>query len=308
MAFWGNPFPPLLDSGPLAAWKLGFFTGRPIANAWLMAAGMPFLQSTAGSYGALPFGATIGPLLFALLPGAFVRRGDETPAGAFLFKALWIGAILYWAASGAGGILSLSLTQPRLYMALFPGIALLSAYGFERLWGIRLAFLRLGAFAAVMTVLVMAVQAIGFARDWAAAGIPGYLAGSLSGKRYLEDNLGWYARAMEYCRSLPEGSRVLMLWEPRGLYCGGSCSEDATLDRWYLAMRSGKTADELVQTWRSEGWTHLLIFDAGAEFERAGRSEYLPADWDALERLRSLLPAAERFGDGYTLYTIPPAS
>jgi hypothetical protein len=306
-ALWGNPLPPFLDSGPLAAAKLAFFAGHPLENPWLAAAVMPLLQSAVGSYGAPPFAATIGPLLFALLPGALVRRADETRTDAFLWRALWIGVLLYWAACGIGGFRSEALTQPRLYMVLFPGIALLAAYGFERLWGIRLAILRMGSIAAVMTLLVLAVQAAGFAQSLTASGVPDYLAGALDRRAFLEDNLGWYARAMETVNALPENARVLMLWEPRGFYCGEICSEDATIDRWYLAMRSGKTAEALVEEWRAAGWTHILIFDSGAEFEQAGRREYTAADWVELARLRSRLTEVERFGEAYTLYAIPPA-
>ncbi len=205
-----------------------------------------------------------------------------------------------------GGFFSFSLIQPRLYMALFPWISLLAAYGFEGLWAIRLAKIRLGAVAAVLTCLVLAVQAAGFAQSWVSAGIPNYLAGSQTRTDFLENNLGWYMRAMDSAESLPEGSRVLMLWEPRGFYCGQICTEDATLDRWYLAMRTGLTADEILAQWSAEGWTHILIFDSGADFERAGRTEYSASDWEALEKMLGSLPLVKQFGDGYTLYLIPP--
>jgi hypothetical protein len=304
LSLWGDPLPPLLDSGPLAAWKMDFFTARPLENPLGMAAIMPFLQSTVGTYGAPPFAVTIGPLLLIFLPGVIARRGGERTAEKGLLKLCGLSAVLYWVVCGLGGFFSATLTQPRLYMPLFPGIALLSAYGFEGLWNIRLPKVRLGALALILAGLVFTVQVSGFLQSWVSSGIPDYLAGSLSRREYLEKNLGWYSRAMERLQSLPEGSRVLMLWEPRGFYCGPVCSEDSTIDRWYLAMRAGKSADEILAQWRSEGWTHILIFDAGAAFEREGRSEYDASDWKQLDRLRGLLPVVERFGEGYTLYSL----
>jgi hypothetical protein len=308
LALWSNPLPPILDSAPLEAAKMEFFTGRALESAGWMAAVMPILQSTIGAYGALPFGVTIGPLLLAFLPGALVRR-EAQPADGLLLKLSAGSALLFWGACALGGFFSASLMQPRLYLSLFPGIALLAAYGFEGLWRIRLMPIRLGAVAAVLSALVFAVQAAGFAQSWISSGAPSYLAGSLSRQEYLENNLGWYLPAMDYQRTLPEGSRVLMLWEPRGLYCGGICSEDATIDRWYLAMRSGRTVEEILAGWRAAGWTHILISDAGAEFERGWRSEYVAADWEALDRLRSQLAVLERFGCSetrcvYTLYSL----
>ncbi|MBN1439072.1 MAG: hypothetical protein JW929_06645 [Anaerolineales bacterium] len=308
LAFYGNPLPPFLDGGPEAALKTAFFAGRPLENTWLLAAVMPLLQSTVGSYGVTPFGATIGPLLIALLPGALRRRDAEPAAGDFLRRVFWIAAILYWAACGIGGAFSLALTQPRLYLALFPAVGLLAAYGFERLWGLRWRFIRLGAVAAAMVWLVATVQLLGFAQNWIAAGIPEYLVGARTRQEFLERNLGWHARAMEYILQMPEGSRVLMLWEPRGLYCGENCREDSTIDRWYLAMRTAGSADAVLGEWRREGWTHILVFHSGAEFERASRSEYAASDWAELDALLARLAEVERFGEAYTLYAIPTST
>ena len=214
--------------------------------------------------------------------------------------------IVYWVAVGAGGLFSAALTQPRVYLSLFPGIALLAARGFEGLWEIRLAKIRLGALAAVLAVLVMIVQAVSFGNFWVASGVPNFLAGAQSDQTFLENNLGWYAKAMETVRTLPGGSRVLMLWEPRGFYCGEKCQADATIDRWYLAMRLDGSAETALAAWKGEGWTYVLIFDDGAAFERAGRTDYSPPDWQELDRLRSLLTPIPSFADGYSLYKIPP--
>jgi hypothetical protein len=301
---YGNPLPPVFDAGATAALRLAFFNGRPLPGAGWIALAEPWLQGTIGMYGSLPFGVTIGPLLIALVPAALRRRPEETPAGQFLFRALWIGALLYWAVSGVGGLLSVSLIQPRLYLALFPGIALLAAYGFERLWEMRLRKVRLGALAAVLILLALAAQSAGFVQGRIAAGGPDYLAGAQSERTYLETNLGWYARAMEAVRALPDGARVLMLWEPRGYWCNAVCAEDATLDRWYLALRQYGSAEATLSAWRAQGWTHVLIFETGAAFERATRPEYAPADWAEYDALRAMLTAADRFGDGYVLYAL----
>jgi hypothetical protein len=306
IAFWGNPLPPLMDAGGVSTLQLRFFAGLPLPNSWLLMAVVPLLQSTVGADGVAPFGAAIGPLLLAFIPGAFVFRKDDSSPGGFLLKLLWLCLMVYWAAAGVGGLFSAPLMQPRIFLSLFPGIALLSARGFEGLWGIRLARIRLGALASVLAILVLTVQAIGFGSSWVASGIPNYLAGALTEREFLENNLGWYARAMESVRSLPDGSRVLMLWEPRGYYCGEICGADATIDRWYLSLRTGGSAPATLAEWRREGWTHVLIFDKGADFERATRKEYSPPDWAELDDLRSMLTPVAGFASGYSLYVIPP--
>jgi hypothetical protein len=306
LAVWGNPLPPLLDAGQAAALRMQFFTGLPLAGALLLSPVIPILQSTVGTYGMTPFGVTIGPLLLAFLPGAFVPRPEENPGDGFLRKLFWLCLIVYWAAVGVGGFSSVALTQPRVYLVLFPGIALLSAGGFEGLWKLRLARIRLGALAAVLAVLVMTVQTAGFVNSWVGSGVPNFLAGVQTEQEYLENNLGWYARAMQTVRALPDGARVLMLWEPRGFYCGAKCEADAAIDRWYLALRLDGSAESALARWSREGWTYVLIFDEGAKFEQAGRREYSPSDWSELDRLRALLAPAASFADGYSLYRLTP--
>jgi hypothetical protein len=308
LVFWGNPLPPILDAGAADAIRMRFFTGMPLANAPLLMGVIPLLQSTVGTYGAAPFGVTIGPLLFAFLPGALAPRKEENSSDGFLLKLFWLCLIVYWVAVGVGSLSSVGLTQPRVYLALFPGIALLSARGFEGLWNVRLARIRLGALAGVLAVLAMTVQVVGFGNAWVASGSPNFLAGAQSEQEYLENNLGWYARAMETVRSLPDGSRVLMLWEPRGFYCGEKCQADAAIDRWYLSMRMDGSAEAALAEWHRAGWTYVLIFDEGAKFERAGRMEYSPSDWTELDRLRSMLTPVPGFADGYSLYSIPPVA
>jgi hypothetical protein len=305
LAYWGNPLPPLLDSGTMEQLRMRFFTGSPLPNAGLVALVLPFLQSTIGRYEAGPFGATIGPLLLAFLPGVFAKRRPAEGTDPFPLGLTGLCAIAFWAVSGVGVMVSAIYAQPRLFMVLFPALALLAAYGFDGLWEYRIGKVRVGAVAGALAGLILLIQLAGGAVAWVQAGVPGYLAGVSDRTAYLETNLGWYSRAMDALRALPSDSRVLLLWEPRGLYCGGVCQADATIDRWYLAMRLGETSEEVIPDWRERGFTHILIFNSGADFERSFRAGYLPADWEELDRLRALLIPDAEFGAAYTLYRVP---
>jgi hypothetical protein len=299
--------PPLLDSDPTQALRLSFFSGDPLPNAGWMAIFIPLLQSVIGRYEAAPFGATIGPLFLALLPGVLAKRKREPGSDPFPLGLAVLSAGAFWAVSGIGILVSAIYAQPRLFMVLFPAMALLAAYGFEGFWECRIGRVRAGAIASALVALTLLLSLAGGAVDSVRAGVPNYLAGVTDRTAYLEHNLGWHARAMDSLRGLPAGSRVLLLWEPRGLYCGGVCLEDSNIDRWYTAMRAGLSAPEIVSDWREAGFTHVLLFRTGADFERRFRPGYLPSDWDALAVLESELPPEAEFGGAYTLFRLPGA-
>lgn len=306
LILWGNPLPPLLDASQAGMLRLHFFSGQPLANAGLIAPIIPFLQSTIGRYEAAPFGATIGPLLLLFLPGVFIKRRQPDGGPPFPLGLFALCALAFWAVSGLGVLVSESFAQPRLFMVLFPALALLAAYGFDGFAQLRLGQVRFWVIAGALAVVTMAAQWTGYAVAWVQAEVPAYLTGAVDRTQYLETNLGWYARAMDGVSALPPGSRVQMLWEPRGLYCGEACLEDATIDRWYLAMRVQGSFRKVLADWRDAGFTHVLISNEGADFEKALRPGYSPADWEELERLRSALIPESAYGGFYTLYRIAP--
>jgi hypothetical protein len=123
---------------------------------------------------------------------------------------------------------------------------------------------------------------------------------------YLEKNLGWYAPVALAVQSLPPGSKVLMLWEPRSLYCVPRCSPDEVLDRWLRELRAGLAPVAILQEWRQAGYTHLLYNRFGAGFVKDQDSRYLPADWQALEYLLAQLPPPADFGAAFQLYSLEP--
>jgi hypothetical protein len=284
-------------------WRLRFFSGMPMPGAFWILWIAPVLQTVAGTYGTPLFGMTIGPLLLAFLPGAWFRRGEES---VFPFGLLWLCGGMYWAITGAGAIFSTTIAQPRLFVALLLPVALLSAHGFDGFFRFRLGQIRVGIIASLFALLTMGVQAIGFSAAWISAGVPAYLAGAMDRTAYRETNTGWYTPAMERLHTEPAGSKVRMLWEPRGYECGSVCLEDASIDEWFGRMRAGENAERAISVWRRAGITHILINDAGATFERNGRPEYAASDWTELDRLRRLLIIETNFGSAYTLYRLPP--
>jgi hypothetical protein len=112
---------------------------------------------------------------------------------------------------------------------------------------------------------------------------------------------------MQAIQELPEASRVLMLWEPRSLYCLPKCDPDELLDRWLDDLRGTQSqlpSRAILESWQTAGYTHLLYFRAGADYIRHHDNRYLASDWIALNDLLSGLSEPVNFGEVYFLYTI----
>jgi hypothetical protein len=93
-----------------------------------------------------------------------------------------------------------------------------------------------------------------------------------------------------------------MLWEPRGFYCWPACVPDVWIDQWYVQRRTLDTPEAILDSWDSQGITHVLLFNAGMEFVRANDRRYTQDDWQALQLLLQKLKPVETIGDGYSLY------
>ncbi|MCJ7624989.1 MAG: hypothetical protein MUO76_15925, partial [Anaerolineaceae bacterium] len=122
---------------------------------------------------------------------------------------------------------------------------------------------------------------------------------------YLENSLGWYAPAMEALHELSEGSKVLMLWEGRGLYAPLTAQPDPWIDRWRVDFWKYRDPDAITDSWLAEGFTHVLVYQAGADFIRAEPGPLEIDGWITLDKLLSNLPAPISFGNTYFLYPLP---
>lgn len=97
-----------------------------------------------------------------------------------------------------------------------------------------------------------------------------------------------------------------MLWEPRSYYCLPRCVPDEILDQWRHARQTIGEPQEILNSWRAKGYTHLLYNRFGADFVRADDKRYRDTDWLALDELLSQLQEPVDFGGAYELYSLEP--
>jgi hypothetical protein len=253
------------------------------------------------------YAATIGPLLLVLIPFVLLALRNPRHLQPWLTAMLVTSGAMYlfWMSGLASSRLLLST---RLLYPAFPMLVGIAVMGFDSLarvdWtGFSVRFV-IGALLALVFGLTLVTSMLRFVAEEPL----GVITGSQPYPRYYESRLGLYAWAMDGINLLPEGSRVVFLWEPRSYACSTQrvCEPDAIGDRWWHLRRLGLDASAIAARWRSEGVTHVLYFVYGAKVIREGGFDPLTeADWRELARLvNEDLEEVESWGEAYALYRL----
>lgn len=333
LAWTGNPFYPLLfPAGAVTAPRLASFQGLPPWRGWRDVALLPWQATMLGIEDKEGFSASIGPLLLLLSPAALMGWGSRPRFQKellLLSACLTLTGMVIWL---IGSRLSFLLIQTRLYLAFFPAWALLAGAGLESLSALHFPGLRLGKIFNALALLPLVFGALTGIQSFAARGTSGYWLGNLTAEEYRARSLGAWTEAMQAIAALPPGSRVLMLWETRGLDCLPRCDPDETIDRWYEEVHTAlqtseehrdgysgyaqnkpekafqpRKAADILRDWQLAGYTYILVFENGAQFIRQDSASRLTAqDWQVFDEVLGLLRFEQSIGGGvYSLYAVP---
>jgi hypothetical protein len=311
----GNPiYPFLFPSGAMDPTRLEFIQGGLPWGNWQDVAFLPFRATFLGIEGAPGYSASIGPIFLALGPLAFLSWSaqiKERRQTITLAALISITGILIWMVVGR---FSGFLLQSRLYLVMFPALAVLAGAGFSSLSKSTLPGIRLGRIASFLVIFVLALNVFEIGVQTVRQRAFPALLGEITSETYLDENLGWFAPTMRSIQKLPSQARVLMLWEPRSFYCWPKCEPDEILDRWlhdrYARDElSPQSPQEILSSWKQMGYTHVLLYKLGVDFIRANitqNSNYQQVDWLALQELLGQLSVIEDFGQTYILYKLDP--
>ncbi len=304
----GNPFYPLLiPAGAMTSTRLDFYQA---GQAWGNLADSFFLPLRAtlfGHEGSPGYGTTIGPLLFGLgilaLPFAFQAGKADFKSGLRSAALIVLPGLMIWAVLGR---FTAYLLQSRLYFAFFPALAVLAGGGFAILARIKLPGVRLGRVAGSLVAFVLFLSALESTVQLVQKETLPYLAGISDRQSYLEQNLGWYARAMQSIQALPDNPSVVLLFEPRSLYCLPHCRPDEILDRWLVDLDRRDYSPQVITDWLQEGFTHVLYYRVGAEYLFSEDHRFDQVNVPATDSLLRELPVVADFDGVYILYELNP--
>jgi 4-amino-4-deoxy-L-arabinose transferase-like glycosyltransferase len=266
--------------------QYGFGAGRSFLNYLLLPWNLYFRHdqfSTVGGTIELP------SLFFPFAIFALWKRGNQLllPLGLILFARFG-----FWA---------IGAQQIRLLLPLFPGLAVLAAIGLEVLEG------------AWNNAVVRRIVATGLFGGMVAVSLFYQLVDTLSTKPWLSV-LGLETKETFLTRmvsdfgadryienNLPPDSKVLLLWDGRGYYCGIKCVSDTFHAKWTSLVIDEPPPEEVARVLEHQGITHILISHTDINFILQHDPSGLQRDaWEYLQNSFITQCAKEVYNDPWT--------
>jgi len=308
----GNPVYPLIfPSGAMNDVRLARYQGGEPWGGWQDTILLPLRATILGVEGSPGYSASIGPLLLGLGALFWLGWGEENRAQHGIISLAGITALAGLFVWMIAGRFSSYLLQARLYFVLFPAFAVLASAGYAGFQSIAFSGVRLGRIVNALVLLVFGLNVFQVCNDTLNSGALQIAFALEDENAYLERNLGWHMPAMQAINALPSGSKALMLWETRSLYCLPKCDADEIIDRWIADRYEDRSmiprsTQEILASWQRSGYTHLLYYHAGADFLRQEEHFLDDEEWLVLDDLLADLPVQEKFGEAYSLYRLSP--
>lgn len=246
---------------------------------------------------------TVGPWLLTapllLIPGwRWLDAREKSLVGDGL--RLGVPLLIFWmvmaALSGIGG-------QIRLMMMGLPVAAVLGAVVFHSLP--RWRYQGINTIVRLLLVFSLVIAALDMLRESARMRAAPYLLGIISRDTFLLDNLGTYYNLMQHLETLPEGSEVMMLWEPKSYHCPATltCTPDILFDHWGRALKNSPDTAEVLHSWRDQGVDYVLVHDQGYQFVIEDLTSPFKAEDPLFPEARDQqMEAVWTDGISYTLY------
>lgn len=313
-ALYGNPVYPFFFDG--LNWDAERATAFSFADRSLTALDrgwqIPILPVAATIFGDGNndgFGFTAGPWLlttFLLLPlvwECLEPKARRLASGTLLILLPLIGFWMVLSMWSAVGI------QTRLMLMSFPAFAVAGALGFAGLARFPKKPVDIHFIVRSLVVLTTALALVEAVHSTVRDQVVSYLFGETPIDEYMYANTGAYYGALRHLDTLPEGSQVRLMWEPRTLYCPASvrCIPDIMFDNWVRPMLYGADADAVFAQYREAGDDYLLYFHAGYELYTTFSHH---AEYDVLfpQTIERWMTPVWTDGVRYTLYAWRDAS
>jgi hypothetical protein len=302
--FTGNFFYPFFfPSGAMNEFRLYHYQNGLAWGNWRSVILLPWQATIWGVNAKEGFSASIGAILVGLSPLAWIGwkyRTDQQKTSIRMSALITLIGFVVWA---VGSRVSGLLIQSRLFFGIFPAWALLSGVGMDAIWKLRVARIRFGRVAGALILLMFGFNLFATFTEFISRNPLNYVIRQEDKQVYLSRLLGAYVNAMDVLHKLPSNSHIIMLWEARELDCWPKCNADEVIDHWYDAVHTYQTSERILSAWLEEGYTHLMLNQAGADYIRNHESKLTSQDWQELDRLLGRLPPPTIFGH-YALYSL----
>lgn len=303
----GNPlFPFFMPAAEMDAVRLSVYQGAEPYGEWWEGFLLPFRVSLWGQESAEGYSVSIGPLLLILGIAGLLRTRPLEKVDKYAAQVGLVFFLSAWFVWAVGNRLSGYLIQTRMYYSLFPAFAVLAGLGWDAVRDIRWSGARFSRLFGTVILLSLSLSALHLSVQTIRQDSLKITAGLISEETYMDANLGWYAPALRAVNDLPGESRVLFLYEPRGLDCTPRCDPDEILDHWKISRLRNVDSSSIIPFWKQQGYNYVFVNTAGMEFLSDGSDPHHPAEEVAvLKNLLREMSLVESFGQSYQIYQVP---
>jgi hypothetical protein len=264
------------------------------------------------------FDGRMGPLFLILAPftiwillsrtnqDAALRQGSGQAAG-WSLQAIGVFSLLTFAAWTVGVINSSALWQGRLLFPALIAFAIPTALAWDSLKRfdtskLRVSFLVNASIAVILMLTVFDNAMFVLQRNPLAVAF-----GAQTRQRYIERINPSYAALMSLMDELPANAKVYSLFEPRTYGLPRPTQPDAIIYNFADDVYRYKTSQGIIEHWKSERYTHVIIYERGLDFMvQFGSTKFTPATQDILHDTLAKLKLVSRTPDQvYSIYQIP---
>jgi Dolichyl-phosphate-mannose-protein mannosyltransferase len=307
-----NPFYPFVFGGRYwddfrAAWYAD--SGSGIGWNALELFLLPF-NTLLGHHDANFFDGRMGPLFLILAPFTIwilISRTPRDQAESGSLLSIGVFSLLSLAAWTVGVINSSALWQGRLlFPALIP-FAIPTALAWDSLKAfdtskLRISFLVNTVIAVVLALTVLDTAIFVLQRNPLAVAL-----GAQTRQRYIERVNPSYAALMSLMNELPPDANVYSLFEPRTYGLPRPTQPDAIIYNFADDVYRYETADAIIEHWKSEQYTHVIVYERGLDFMvEFGSSKFTPSTQAILQEILGRLSLVAQTPDQvYSIYQIP---
>ena len=305
--FWmGNPFYPFVFGGRYwDSFRAALYAGSATGAGWDLKAILTLpLTITLNYQDITAFDGDIGPLYLLALPLAvwiIIKRRDFAPAQQQALAVIGffsVSSAIFWT---YGYVSSKNLWQARLLLpAILPfaiptSLGILSSRNFDTS-KLRLSFIisGLATVALLLNLLDLSLSVI-YRNPLALA------AGITSRESFMEQFQPDYASALQLIAQTPHDSNIYSLFEPRSYGSERTIQPDSLLDNFLHDAFIYENPEDIVNAWRQERYSHVLLNKRGAEFILSK-----PEEMETLLATMTLLkPVAVAPNGNFAVYEIP---
>jgi hypothetical protein len=252
----------------------------------------------------------MGPIFLILAPFTvwfLLSRTFQDSARGSSLQSIGIFVALSFAAWTFGVINSSALWQSRLLFPTLMLFAIPTALGWDALKqfdtsNLRISFLINILIAIVITLAIFDNGIFMLQRNPLAVAL-----GAQSRERYIERVNPSYAVLMQMMNELPSEAYIYSLFEPRSYDLPRLTQPDAIVSNFAHDQYLFHTSAEIIQHWKVEGYTHILVYERGLNFMLENSPSQMNSDVEktfreTIQRLKLISQTNDKV---YTIYQIP---